>query len=303
VILYVFSVLSAFCAFRTPTAPLEFLRTSLQKHQIVFLGDIHPLAEPKLLVSQIINTQDENNAIDLLALEVASEQQEWIDRYLASSPEDTTILLDHPRTLRAHWGVSQEYLDIYRAAYRWNSNHPGRPLRVLAADLRGWPIAPLTPHMATGGFVNRDIWMAAAFRKALQSHPSWRVLIFMGGYHGLKEVGGQVAIGRVHDRFEHWFAGYLNEEGLKVFSILTDARQLNTHGATRMLEYLARDSSGNFAVALDSSTDKVREPLYDVEQDGFQLEFWPSRFPLRNAVDAMLILNRTTPIRIIHRVE
>jgi hypothetical protein len=279
-----------------PAEPLEFLKTAIREHQIVFLGDIHPLAEPKLLVSRLIQEQPEEQAIDLLALEVASEQQEWIDRYLQSRPEDINLLLDHPRTLRAHWGVSVEYLDIYRAVYRWNEQHPGHPVHVLAADLRGWPIAPLTPHMATGGFVNRDIWMAASFRKTLQAHPAWRVLIFMGGYHGLKAIGGEVAVGRVHDRFDHWFAGYLVDEGTHIYTILTDARQANDHPATHVFERLAGLSEQNFAVPLDSTTDVVREPLYDVDQEGFQLDFWPSRFAMRSAVDAMVILNRTTPI-------
>jgi hypothetical protein len=282
--------------FGVPLEPLHFLQSAVRDHRIVFLGDIHPLAEPKLLVSALIRAQRESEAIDLLALEVAAEQQEWIDRYLASSPEDITVLLDHPRTLRAHWGLSTEYLDIYRTVYRWNLKHTDHAIHILAADLRGWPIAPLTPHMATGGFVNRDIWMAAAFRKTLEEHPEWRVLIFMGGYHGLKEVGGQVAIGRVHDRFDHWFAGYLVEDGTQVYSILTDAPQAGGHPATRMFERLAPASSRNFAMALDSTTDAIREPLYDVEQEGFQLEFWPSRFSLRRAVDAMIILNRSTPI-------
>jgi hypothetical protein len=299
IFLSVVSVLSVLSVLPVPSAPLHFLQAALREHQIVFLGDIHPLAEPKLLVSQVIERQDENTAIDLLALEVASEQQEWIDRYLASAPEDTTILLDHPRTLRAHWGVSTEYLGIYRAVYRWNAEHPGSQVRVLAADLRGWPITPLTPRMATGGFVNRDIWMAAAFRKTLERHPEWRVLIFMGGYHGLKGVGGQVSIGRVHDRFERWFAGYLKDDGTEIYTVLTDARPVGYQAATRMLDHLAGESSGNFAVALDSTSDRVREPLYDVEQEGFQLEFWPTRFALRTAVDAMLVLNRSTPITII----
>ena len=281
----------------SPVLPaLEFLRSAVAHHKIVFLGDIHPLAEPKRLVSALIRHQTEAEAIDLLALEVASEQQEWIDRYLASMPEDTGILLDHPRTLRAHWGMSAEYLDIYRAVYQWNTRHTHRPVHILAADLLGWPNAPLTPHMATGGFVNRDQWMAASFRKVLQQHPDWRVLIFMGGYHGLKEVGGQVAIGRVHDRFDRWFAGYLRDQGNQVYSILTDARQQGGQPATRMFDHLAPVARDNFAVALDSTTDTVREPLYDVEQDGFELEFWPSRFPLRTAVDAMFVLNETSPI-------
>jgi hypothetical protein len=298
-VLSALSVLSVFSALTPPSEPLQFLQSAVRSHRIVFLGDIHPLAEPKLLVSRLIREQREDQAIDLLALEVASEQQEWIDRYLASRPEDTSILRDHPRTLRAHWGVSAEYLEIYRSVYQWNAAHPAHPVRILAADLLGWPIAPLTPHMATGGFVNRDMWMAASFRKTLDRHPAWRVLIFMGGYHGLKKIGGQVAIGRVHDRFERWFAGYLADDGTEVYSILTDARQAGARAATRMFEYLDSTSRQNFAVALDSATDVVREPLYDVEQDGFQLEFWPSRFSLRQAVDAILILNRTTPITLL----
>lgn len=47
---------------------------------------------------------------------------------------------------------------------------------------------------------------------------------------------------------------------------------------------------------LGPATDTVAEPLYDVEQQGYNLEFWPSRFALRQAADAMLVLNRTTPI-------
>ena len=67
-----------------------------------------------------------------------------------------------------------------------------------------------------------------------------------------------------------------------------------------MFDRLASTNEGNFAVALDSTTDAVREPLYDVEQEGFQLEFWPARFPLRRAVDAMVILNRTSPITLLN---
>jgi hypothetical protein len=122
------------------------------------------------------------------------------------------------------------------------------------------------------------------------------VLIFMGGYHGLKSIGGQVAMGRVHDRFDRWFAGYLVDDGAKVYTILTDARQADARPATRMFQRLAGASGANFATVLDATTDDVREPLFDVDQEGFTLEFWPSRFPLRQAADAMLILNRTTPI-------
>ena len=280
-----------------PSPPFEFVQAALARHRIVFLGDIHPLAEPKLLVSRLIEGQVPDASIDLLALEVASDQQEVIDRYLAGVPEDTTILVDHPRTLRAHWGASHEYLGIYRSVYRWNAAHPDQPVHLLAADIRGWPMSPLTEHMATGGFVNRDIWMAAAFRKAVARHPDWRTLIFMGGYHGLKGVGGEVRLGKAHDRFDRWFAGYLTDDSLDVYTILTDARQDGGHGATRVYDLLAAGARGTgFATALDTATDVVREPLYDVEQEGYSLEFWPSRFPLRLAADAMVVLPESRPI-------
>jgi hypothetical protein len=294
-VLSVLSLLSAGLHAQT-SSPLDLVQRALSRHRIVFLGDIHPLAEPKLLVSRLVREQGAGATIDLLALEVASEQQAAIDRYLASAPEDTTILLDNPRTLRAYWGASSEYLGIYRAVYQWNATHADRRVHVLAADLRGWPISPLTEHMATGGFVNRDVWMAAAFRKALDEHPDWRVLVFMGGYHGLKGVGGEVTLGRAHDRFDRWFAGYLADDSYEIYTVLSDALQDGGHGATRMYDYLAPAGRGeSFATPLDTTTDVVREPLYDVEQEGYSLEFWPSRFPLRTAADAMIVFTRTHP--------
>ena len=306
--LSVFSVFSVFSVLSVRQPPLgaqtlppfEFVQQALSRHRIVFLGDIHPLAEPKQLVSRLIREQGAGSEIDLLALEVASDEQEVIDRYLGSVPEDTTILLDNPRTLREYWGASVEYLDIYRAVYRWNAGHRDHPVHVLAADIRGWPMSALTEHMATGGFVNRDVWMAAAFRKVLEAHPDWRILAFMGGYHGLKMVGGEVALGRAHDRFDRWFAGYLADDGYAVYSILTDALQDDGRGATRMYDYLAAGHTDNFALVLDTTTDVVREPLYDVEQEGYRLEFWPSRFPLRMAADAMIVLTRTRRTTLLH---
>jgi hypothetical protein len=281
-------------------APADFVLSALAKHQIVFLGDIHPLAEPKLIVSEVITRQTDQSRIDLLALEVGADQQEWIDRYFATVPEDTTILLEHPRTLRVHWGASSEYLGIYRAVYRWNSSGAGWQVHVLAADLRGWPVAPLTQGMAVGAFVNRDDWMAAAFRKSLLPHPDWHVLIFMGGYHGLRTIGGDVKVGDAHDGFDNWFAGHLVASGLQVYSILTDARQDDGRAATRVFDLLAPRYPGlNVAIPLDSTTDAIREPLYDIEQEGYHLEFRPSRFAFRSAVDAMVVLNRTTRITLI----
>jgi hypothetical protein len=276
--------------------PVEFVLEAAATHPVVFLGDVHPLAEPKRILAQVIARQDPATSIDWLALEVASEEQETIDRYLASSPEDTTLLLERPRTLRAHWGASREYLAVYRAVWHWNHGHAERPIRILAADLRGWPIAPLTENMAAGGFANRDEWMARRFLAFLRERPGARVLVFMGGYHGLGIGGGEVTVGRSTARFDRWFSGWLRDGGVRVFSILTDARQGDGHGATRVFDALAMRATGrNYALTLTSETDSVARPLHEVELEGYRLGFWPDRFALREAVDAMIVLDRATP--------
>ena len=214
-----------------------------------------------------------------------------------SSPEDTTLLLESPRTLRAHWGASREYLAVYRAVWRWNRDHPARPIRILAADLRGWPIAPLTENMAAGGFANRDEWMAQRFLGFLKEHPGARVLVFMGGYHGLGAGGAEVTVGRSTARFDRWFSGWLRDGGVRAYSIITDARQAEGHGATRVFDELAARSAGrNYAIALTEATDAVERPLHEVDLEGYRLAFWPDRFALREAVDAMIVLDRTSPI-------
>ncbi len=277
--------------------PADFVLAALAEHPVVFLGDVHPLAEPKQILVQVLDRMDPARPIDVLALEVAAEQQEAIDAYLASTPEDTTILLEHPRTLRSHWGASHEYLGIYRAVWRWNRAHPGRPVRVLAADLRGWPMAPLTAAMAAGGFANRDEWMAQRFLRTLRELPGARTLVFMGGYHGLRAGGGEVTVGSVTATFDHWFSGWLEAGGVPVYTILTDARQESGHGATRVFDELAATHTGrSFALPLGEATDSVREPLHDVVLEGYRLGFRPERFALRTAADAMIVLDRTTPL-------
>lgn len=282
----------------TPREPVAFVREALAAHRVVFLGDIHPLAEPKQILLAVLQQRDAAHPVDVLALEVGNELQPIIDEYLASEPENPGLLRQHDRTLRAHWGASAEYLAIYRAVYRLNREPGARPIRIVAADARGWPIAPLSSMMAAGGAVQREENMARAFGKLIRSlAPSARILVFMGGYHGLKTSGADIEVGTARAELEHWFAGLLAAEGIPMYTILSDARQDDASTATRLFVPLSRlQPDGNFIILLDADTDDVREPLTDIREDGYALRFRPARFPIRSAADAMLVLNRTTPI-------
>lgn len=281
-----------------PREPVAFVREALAAHRVVFLGDIHPLAEPKRILLDVLQQRDAAHPVDVLALEVGSELQPIIDTYLAGEPENPGLLRQHDRTLRAHWGASAEYLAIYRAVYRLNREPGAAPIRIVAADARGWPIAPLSSMMAAGGAVQREANMARSFSRLVRTLPaSARVLVFMGGYHGLKASGADIEVGTARAELEHWFAGQLAADGIPVYTILSDARQDDATTATRLFAPLARlQPDGNFVILLDAETDDVREPLADIREDGYALRFRPARFPIRSAADAMLVLNRTTPI-------
>jgi hypothetical protein len=131
----------------------------------------------------------------------------------------------------------------------------------------------------------------------VRKNPGTRILVFMGGYHALATGGGEVTVGRSTARFERWFGGYLRDDQLPLYAILVDARQEGGHGATRVFDQLAAGAVGrNFAVVLTADTDAVERPMHDVRADGYHLGFWPERFALRHAVEAMIVLDRTTPI-------
>jgi hypothetical protein len=279
-------------------APANFVREAMTQHRVVFLGDIHPLAEPKQILVDVLRRRDATHRVDILALEVGNEQQPYIDAYLASEPENPQILIDNDRTLRSHWGASDDYLRIYRAVYALNRQPGAPPIRIVAADMRGWPIAPLSEMMAAGGSVQREDNMARTFVKMLAAAPpDARVLVFMGGYHGLKGMGATVTVGGAHDEIERWFAGHVLESGVDIYTILADARQDAGPSATRVFELLRTQyPDSNFAVPVDAATDGVASPVADIVQDRYHLAFWPARVKLRSAVDAMIILNRTTPI-------
>ena len=79
-------------------------------------------------------------------------------------------------------------------------------VRLLAAILVGLSVFTGCGSLRSGGEVSvLATWTGAeesAFRKVLDQHPDWRTLIFMGGYHGLRNVGGEVKLGRAHDRHQ-----------------------------------------------------------------------------------------------------
>ena len=289
--------------------PVAFIRDAVRRHRLVFLGDIHPAALPKEIVQAVIAAEDSvpgEAALAALALEVGRDQQEYIERYLTSVPEDSTILLDHPVTLRVVWGASREYLGIYRAV--WRHNHRAgraRPIAIIAVDVPGWPIPALTVGMALQAFAGRDHGLAGNLEAALaRLGPDGHMLAFLGGYHGLKRVTARVVSGAAELTLDGWAGGLLAQRGVDVYTVFTDGAAAGgglDSGATRLYPLVERAGlAPPFVAPLDSSVDVLRAPLVPIEQEGMSLEFVPERFSLREAADAYLFLGRFRGITGVH---
>lgn len=292
------------------TPPESLIVAAFQTHHLVFLGDVHPAAEPKRLVARLVPVLKAQDRLDVLALEVPLEQQPVIDAYLASDPEDVTILTDHPLTLRAHWGASREYLEMYRTV--WSVNRelaPDARIRIVAVDAPRGPPQGASERDAVARFARRDAVMASRIsREILAQAPDAYVLLFLGGYHGLEGMEGEVEWNGERARVR-WLAGRLagaRPEG--VYTILTDGAPAaasyatgSSLGATRWFDWVRERLGGVVAAPFAVPV----TPLFDAAVPGallwplegpISLRFLPRDYALAAAVDAYLYLGAAEPI-------
>jgi hypothetical protein len=206
---------------------LDLIDVAGRSRRLVFLADIPSAAAPKRLAAQAIERLALGPGLDLVVLEVDADEQPFIDRYLATAPEDASILMSRPRASRENDGASRAFVDIYRTVWRVNQELGAhRRVRIVAADLAGWPPArTVSPHETARLFGERDAHMAEAVTaRALARDPGARVLFFMGGLHALRVGGGQVQTGGTRPVSVTWLAARLAERYPQdVYTILTDA--------------------------------------------------------------------------------
>lgn len=284
--------------------PVSLAVAAGRSRRMVFLGDVHSSAEPKRIAAETIEVLARRPGLDAVVLEVDADQQPYIDRYLESDPENTSILFAHPRTLREHWGASRDYLEIYRRVWRLNrALGPGRRIRIIAADLPGWPPAqPLPPRAAAVRYARRDAFMAELVeREILDGNPRARVLIFMGGYHALK--GGHAALhfGGGSPVAVTWLATRLHQEHPgEIFTILVDGGPRPTgygfatsYGSTRIFDLFRKHlprATAPFGLVVNDRFDFVSEPIYETRTPELDLSIGPDGYRLQEVIDGYIYL-------------
>lgn len=279
--------------------PLDLIEAAARTHRLVFVSDIPSAVAPKRFLEQAIERIAMGSGLDLVVLEVDSDEQPHIDRYLATSPEDPSILLSRPRAVREGDGASRSFLDIYRTLWRVNQQlGAARRIRIIAADAPGWPPARATsPADASRLFAERaDHMTNAVLERALGRNAGARVLFLVDGLHALKSGGGRVQTGGAAPATTTWLAAQLHERfPADVYSILLDAApsrsispEVAAYRGTAYGDVLRRAGvPGGTALEVRSTFDDVsRSPVRTAGTTGVDFTLEPRALRMTEIADA-----------------
>lgn len=285
----------------TAQDPVDLVEQAARSRRLVFLSDIPTAAAPKRFAEQVIDRIALGSGLDAVVLDIDSDEQPHIDRYLATAPEDPSILLSRPRALREGAGASREYLNIYRTVWRINQElGAARRIRIIAADAPGWPPAQATsPAEAARRFAERADHMASTvMERLLARNPGARVLFLVDGLHALKSGGGRVQTGGAAPGPITWLAAWMRDRfPADVYSVLIDAapsRSISTpvaaYRGTEFAEAMRRGGlpSGTALPVTPAFDDLSRSPLRTVGTTGIDFSLEPRTLPMTEVADAYI---------------
>lgn len=281
--------------------PLDLVTRAARANRIVFLADIHNSVATKEFAARAITAVAKSSGLDAVVLEVGRDQQPYIDLYFDRAPEDASVLLAHPRTIREPGAATRGYLEIYRAIWKLNEKlGPAERVRVIAADLPGWPQArPGSPAEAAREMGQRSRHMTDVVdQTVLSTIPTARIFVFMTGFNAMKsgslmlQTGGTVPVSI--KPFAHELAAATDE----VYSILVDAplsgssgREVAPYLGTRVTDVLREQGvRRRFAATITDEFDYLKQPLLEKKTPGMEFNIDPRDYRLRDVADAYINL-------------
>lgn len=292
--------LAAF-AMSARTEPIDLVTAAARANRVVFLADIHNSTAVKEFAARAITSIAARSGLDAVVLEVGADQQAYIDLYFDRQPEDASTLLSHPRTLREPGAATRAYLEIYRAIWKINAQRgPAERIRVIAADLNGWPLArPGSPTETARDLATRAEHMTNIVNtQVLNTIPTARVLVFMTGFNVLKTGSLVVQTGGATPVRITPFAQQLAMSTDEVYSILVDAPVTGTAGrevipyiGTRAFDILREQGVRKpFAATITGEFDYLKHPLVEKKSPGIEFGIEPRDYKLRAVADAYVNL-------------
>jgi hypothetical protein len=279
--------------------PVDLAEVAARSRRFLFISDIPSATAPKRYVERVIERVALGSGLDLLVLDIDAAEQPFIDRYLATTPEDASILLARPRAIREGDGASRALLDVYRTVWRVNQElGAARRIRIIAADAEGWPpVRATSPADAAQVYGTRaDRMLENVVNRAGGRNQGARVLLFVDGLQALKSGGGRVQTGGARPVDIRWLGVQLGERHpADVFTILVDAapsRSIATEVAayrgTAFGEPLRRAGiSGGTALRVNEAFDELtRTPIRIAGTTGLEFALEPRTTPMTQLADA-----------------
>ena len=283
------------------TTGIEVIERASAARRLVFVADVPSATAPKELVASAIERLAKGSGLDVVALEIDSSEQPYIDQYLSTPTEDASLLLSRPRITHESEGVSRAYIEVLRAVRRMNDQlGPDQQIRIVALDLAGWPPAGAeSPSEAAQHFGQRDSVMFDNISRVLDLDPKARVLFFVGGLHALKAGTGIVQTGGTRTVEATWLASRLMRVYPQdVYSILVDATPSRIPSAT-VAAYrgtaagaVLRDAGVKAGTAntTNASFDFTHNPINIIDKPGIQFDLSAQDLKFMNLADAYIYL-------------
>lgn len=269
--------------------------------QVVVLSDVVGRARPKRVAAEVIRGLAEGPGLDAVVLAVPSSEQPYIDAYLSGREDDATALLSRPAAVHERAGQPREYLRLYQAVRSVNEGrNPSRRVRVIAADVDGWPPPEgVAPREIGQAYARRAEHMLMRLDRELFSvMPEARVLVFVDGYMALQGTYGSLSFGGGEPLRVEWLGELLRRRsGSAVRTVLLDpgataggVRRLPDYHGTRLHRPLRRELTTAAGARTSGDLGTVQDAVLELSTPGLELDILPAGYRLGEAAQAYVFL-------------